>query len=96
MQAESSLLMKVKITKATPAKAEAGKAVAGTHPRPSIQIFQKLRNIAPEDRVKLKSASDDERKAILKKAGFTDEELQELQEKRKQNAPGSRPGRSSR
>jgi hypothetical protein len=60
------------------------------------QMFAKPRNIAPEDRPKLKSAGDQERKVILKKAGFTDEGLPASEQMRKQNDSASRPGSSRR
>src|SRR5262249_42608090 len=41
-------------------------------------LVQKLRTIPPEDRARLKDASPEERIEILKKAGFTDEELRQL------------------
>ena len=52
-------------------------------------LSEKLRQIPPEDRARMKSASIEERIEILKKAGFTDEELRQL------GAPGGgrvRPG----
>ena len=41
----------------------------------SSPLLQKLRNISPDDRVRMKSASPDERVEILKKAGFTEDDL---------------------
>jgi HlyD family secretion protein len=41
-------------------------------------IVAKLRSLGPEDRAKLKGASPEERDAILKKAGLTDAEIQQL------------------
>ncbi len=50
-------------------------------------LVEKLRNIPPEDRARMKSASPQERIEILKKAGFTDEELWQL------GVPGAGPVR---
>jgi hypothetical protein len=74
-----------------PAKAKAkakGKAARGAN-LPSIQRF---RRISPEDRARLKSASDEERIEILKNAGFTEEELQQREIfGRGQGRPGDKP-----
>ena len=86
----------VKVGDTSPAAVKAGRAVP-LRSKAAVPQIQKLRNLAPEDREKLiKSASDDERKAILKKAGFTDAELQAIEQIRKRNAPGSGLGRSRR
>jgi RND family efflux transporter MFP subunit len=45
-------------------------------------FFEKFKNIAAEDRAKLKTASEEERTAILKKAGFTDDELEQMRQMR--------------
>jgi RNA polymerase sigma factor (sigma-70 family) len=50
----------------------------------SSPFMQKFRNISPEDRAKLKTAGQQEREAILKKAGFTDAEVKEMEERAKQ------------
>jgi hypothetical protein len=42
----------------------------------------KFQNIPPEDRAKMKTASEEERTEILKKAGFTDEELEQMRQMR--------------
>ena len=47
-------------------------------------LIQKFRNVAPEDRARMKSASQEEREAILRKAGFTGAELRQLSEMGKQ------------
>jgi hypothetical protein len=52
----------------------------------------KFRNIAPEDRAKLKSASEEERSEILKKAGFTDDELNQMKEMGAGGGFGGGPG----
>jgi multidrug efflux pump subunit AcrA (membrane-fusion protein) len=48
----------------------------------------KFRNISPEDRQKMKTASPEERNEILKKAGFTDEELEQMRQMREQGGGG--------
>lgn len=50
----------------------------------SPTMIEKMRNIAPEDRARMKGAGQEVRDAILKKAGFTDAELRQLSEMRKQ------------
>ena len=50
--------------------------------------FSKFRNIPREDREKMKTGSEDERRAILKKAGFTDAEIEAMKQFRGQDAPG--------
>jgi len=50
-------------------------------------FVEKFRKIPPEDRARMKSASVEERIEILKKAGFTDEELRRL------GVPGAGPVR---
>ena len=44
----------------------------------------KFQNISPEDRQKMKTASPEERNEILKKAGFTDDELEQMRQMREQ------------
>jgi RND family efflux transporter MFP subunit len=46
--------------------------------RPANPILEKLQNIPPEDRARMRSASLEQRIEILKKAGFTDEEIRQL------------------
>jgi hypothetical protein len=41
-------------------------------------FFQKFSKISPEDRARMKTASPEERAEILRKAGFTDEELEQM------------------
>jgi hypothetical protein len=50
-------------------------------------ILEKFRKIAPEDQARLKAASPQERSQILRKAGFTDEELQRLERLRESARP---------
>lgn len=45
-------------------------------------FMQKFQSISAEDRAKMKSASEEERTAILKKAGFTDAELDQMKQMR--------------
>jgi RND family efflux transporter MFP subunit len=69
------------------AKAEGGAAAAGgAGPNPAM--FQKFQNISPEDRQKLRDASDEDRKAIMKKAGFTDAEIQQMDQMRQNGGFG--------
>ncbi|MFO0909667.1 MAG: HlyD family efflux transporter periplasmic adaptor subunit [Isosphaeraceae bacterium] len=78
------------------ATAEKGKAkgkggrggMAGFNPA----LFQKFQNITPDDRAKMKGASQEEREAIMKKAGFTDAEIQQLSQMRSQMGGGGGPG----
>jgi RNA polymerase sigma factor (sigma-70 family) len=70
---------------AAPARAR-GKGGRGAS-NPLLQKFQKM---SPEDRARMKSASPKERAEILKKAGFTDEELRRL------GLPGGADGGRSR
>ncbi len=52
-------------------------AVGGMMGGPLGEKFQK---ISPDDRAKLRSATDEERTAILKGAGFTDEEIEQCRD----------------
>ncbi|AMV38999.1 efflux RND transporter periplasmic adaptor subunit [Planctomyces sp. SH-PL62] len=45
-------------------------------------FMEKMKNVPAEDRAKLKSASDEERAEILKKAGFSDSELDQMRQMR--------------
>ena len=45
-------------------------------------MFKKFQNISAEDREKLATATDEEKKAIMKKAGFTDAELEQMEKMR--------------
>ena len=45
-------------------------------------FFQKFQNIAPEERAKMKGATPEEREAIMKKAGFTDSEIEQMNQMR--------------
>ncbi len=48
----------------------------------------KFQNISPEDRAKMKTASPEERNEILKRAGFTDDELEQMRQMREQRGGG--------
>jgi hypothetical protein len=61
-----------------PARPAAKAKGRGAGRPPTNPIFEKLQNIPPEDRARLRSASPEERIEILKKAGFTDQELRQL------------------
>ena len=54
-------------------------------------MFQKFQNLSEDDRAKLKTASPEERTALMKKAGFTDEELEQMKQMRA-NGGGGGPG----
>jgi multidrug resistance efflux pump len=43
-------------------------------------FFEKFKNISAEDRPKLKSGTEEERNAILRKAGFTDAEIEQMKQ----------------
>jgi RND family efflux transporter MFP subunit len=53
---------------------------------------EKFKNIPAEDRAKMKGASEEERTAILKKAGFTDEELEQMRQMRERMQQGGGGG----
>ncbi len=44
-------------------------------------FFQKLQTLSQEERTKMRTASDEERTALLKKAGFTDEEIEQMRQR---------------
>jgi RND family efflux transporter MFP subunit len=75
MSAEEKRALTIQPTPPEPAKAKA-KGSARSYLLPST--IQKLQNLSPDDRAQLKSATPEEREALLKKAGFTDEELRQL------------------
>ena len=52
----------------------------------------KFQNIPPEDRARMKGASPEEREAIMKKAGFTDDEISQMNQMRQQGGGGGGPG----
>jgi len=56
-------------------------------------IFQKMQSLSPEDQAKLRdsSTSEDDRKALLSKAGITDEEMKQLEQMREQMKAGGGP-----
>ena len=74
----------------TRAAAGAEGAAAGGGPNPAM--FQKFQNISAEDRAKLRDASDEERKEIMKKAGFTDAEIQQMDQMRQRMGAGGGGG----
>jgi HlyD family secretion protein len=60
---------------------------------------QKYQNISADDRAKMKEASPEDRKAIMLKAGFTEEEIQQMDQMRRDGGvpgggggPGGGPG----
>ncbi|WP_233579141.1 efflux RND transporter periplasmic adaptor subunit [Tautonia sociabilis] len=55
-------------------------------------VFQKFQNISPEDRQRLRDASDEERKEIMRKAGFTDAEIQQMDQMRQRLGNGGGGG----
>lgn len=58
-------------------------ADARSHPL-RLELRQKMWSLDPGERAKLKSVTPAEREAILKKAGFTDAELRQIEERIKQ------------
>ena len=50
--------------------------------RATARCSRSSRTSTPDDRAKMKSASEEERAAIMKKAGFTDEELEQMKQMR--------------
>jgi hypothetical protein len=59
-----------------------GNAGAAALPGNGRSLLERLRKIAPEDRAKLKNATPEEQRSILKKAGFTDAEIQQKEDSR--------------
>lgn len=55
-------------------------------------LFAKFKNISAEDRERMKGASEEERNKIMKDAGFTDAELEQLKQMRSQGGFGGPPG----
>lgn len=53
---------------------------------------EKFQKISPEDRDRMKSASEEERGEILKNAGFTDEEIGQMKQMRGNRGGGRGPG----
>jgi len=85
-------------TKGDPAKGgPEGKGDAakkkGARKGAGMGFMAKFQKISPEDREKMKTASEAEKKEILKKAGFTDDELQQLEQMKAGGGfGGGRPG----
>lgn len=78
---------------AAKAKGKGGRRGAGGAGGPGGAFMEKMKNVPAEDRAKLKSASDEERAEILKKAGFTDAELDQMRQMRQSGGgPGGPPG----
>jgi RND family efflux transporter MFP subunit len=61
-----------------PAKAKAKTKKGGRGGGFNPAFAKKFQNISPEDRARMKTASPEERQEILRKAGFTDEELEQM------------------
>ena len=59
-------------------------------------LGEKLQNMPQEDRAKLFTGTDEERATILKGAGFTDEEIQQISQMRQQGGGGRGPGGGGR
>ena len=75
-----------------PAKAKA-KTKARTKGAGGFGAFgAKFQNIPAEDRARMKTASPEERNEILKKAGFTDDELEQMRQMREQRGGGGGGG----
>ena len=72
----------------TPAPESSGRG--GGTPNPSL--FRKFQNINAEDRQKIRDASDEERKEIMKKAGFTDDEIRQMEQMRRRMLGERTPG----
>jgi RND family efflux transporter MFP subunit len=51
-------------------------------------VFQKFQNISAEDRQKLRDGTEEEKKAIMKGAGFTDAEIQQMEQMRQRMGGG--------
>lgn len=77
-----------------PAEKAKGQRKGGGNPA-MMQIFQKMRNLSSDEQAKMRDPSlpEDERKALLKKAGVTDSEMQQLEQMRQQfGGPGGGGG----
>ena len=55
-------------------------------------FFQKLKSLSQEDRAQLKSASPEERNALLHKAGLTDSEIEQMDQMRRNFGGGGGGG----
>jgi HlyD family secretion protein len=78
-----------------PSKAKAkpkGAGGAGKKGGRGGAAFAKLKSLSQEERQSLWTASDEERTALLKKAGLTDEEMQQMAEARKNFGGGGGAG----
>jgi hypothetical protein len=56
-------------------------------------MFKKFQNLSPDERDRLKSASPEEKAELLKKAGFTDQELEQMKNFGGGGGGGGRGGR---
>ena len=72
----------------TPAPESSG----GPGGTPTPSLFRKFQNINAEDRQKIRDASDEERKEIMKKAGFTDDEIRQMEQMRRRMLGERTPG----
>ncbi len=66
----------------------AGGAGGGLNPA----MFQKLGSLSEDERAQLRTGSDEERKGLLKKAGLTDAEIEQMAQMRAQMGAGGGPG----
>jgi HlyD family secretion protein len=57
-------------------------------------VFQKLQNLSEDERAQMKTASPEEREALMKKAGLTDAEIEQMKQMRQrmQQGGGGGPG----
>jgi HlyD family secretion protein len=76
-----------------PGAAGPGAAAKGKAQRKGMpSFFQKIRTLSQEDRAKMKGASQEEREALLKKAGLTDDEIEQMNQMRQQGGFGGGRG----
>ncbi len=55
-------------------------------------FFQKLQSLSEEDRAKMRTASDEERTELMKKAGLTADEIEQMKQMRANRGQGGGPG----
>ena len=90
--------------KGEPGKADAAKGAAkakgkGARGGMGGAMGELMKNVSPEDRAKMKGASPEEREAILRKAGATDDQIKQMNEMRQrfqQGGGGPGGGRGGR
>ena len=78
-----------------PAKAKgkgAGGAAKGKGGRGGGAFFAKLQSLSPEERAQMKTASPEERLELLKKAGLTDAEIEQMSQMRRGGGGGGGGG----